>query len=150
MLRTGPQRELRPQMLALRSDARCHTVPPGDIWHLKRPPGTKIRRVICGFSFFIASEGSVITVHGVHGFKRHYFRRLGVGALQQLLQVLAIVVAEDDAFGSAVPDALNHRGVVPRVRVDLTPWAGSKGTIKDRHLSSLTCRSEVSAYPGAF
>lgn len=99
------------------------------------PPETKVRLVICGFSSFIAREGSVITVHGVHGFKRHYFRRLGVGALQQLLQVFTVVVAEDDAFRSAVPDALNHRGVVARVRVDLTACADSKGAIKARHLS---------------
>lgn len=77
----------------------------------------------------------MITVHRVHGFKCHYFRRLGVGALQQQLQVFAVVVAEDDAFRSAVPDALNHRGVVPRVGVDLTPCADSKGTIKAQHLS---------------
>lgn len=77
----------------------------------------------------------MITIHGVHGFKGHYFRRAGVGALQQLLQVFAVVVAEDDAFGSAVPDALNHGGVVPRVGVDLTPCADGSGTIKARHLS---------------
>lgn len=83
-------------------------------------------------SFFIVSEGSVITVHRVHSFKRHYFRRLGVRALQQLLQVFGVVVAEDEAFCAAVPDALNHRGVVPSVRVDLTPCADGDGTIKNK------------------
>lgn len=55
----------------------------------------------------------------MHGFKRHYFGRLRVSALQQLLQVFAVVVAEDEAFGAAVSDALNHGCVVPGVRVDL-------------------------------
>lgn len=71
----------------------------------------------------------------MHGFKRHYFRRLGVSALQQLLQVFAVVVAEDEAFGAAVSDALNHGCMVPSVRVDLTSCADSEGTIKTQPLS---------------
>lgn len=71
----------------------------------------------------------------MHGFKGHYFRRLGVSTLQQLLQVFAVVVAEDEAFGAAVPDALNHGSVVPSVRVDLTSCADSEGTITNQHLS---------------
>lgn len=55
----------------------------------------------------------------MHGFKRHYFGRLRVGAPQQLLQVFAVVVAEDEALGAAVSDALDHGRVVPGVRVDL-------------------------------
>lgn len=58
----------------------------------------------------------------MHGLERHYFGSAGVGSLQQLLQVSAVVVAEDEALGSAVPDALNHRRMVPCIRVDLTPW----------------------------
>lgn len=71
----------------------------------------------------------------MHGFKGHYFRRLRVSTLQQLLQVFAVVVAEDEAFGAAVPDALNHGCMVPSVRVDLTSCADSEGTIKNQHLS---------------
>lgn len=50
----------------------------------------------------------VFTVHRVHGLKRHYFGCLGVSALQQLLQVLAVIVAEDEPLDSTVSDALNH------------------------------------------
>lgn len=56
----------------------------------------------------------------MHGFEGHDFRRPRVGTSQQFLQVSAVVVAEDVALGTAVPDALNHRSVVPHVRVDLT------------------------------
>lgn len=64
----------------------------------------------------------LLTVHRVHSLKRHYFRRAGVSSLQQLLQVLAVIVAEDEPLGPAVPNALNHGRVVPGVGVDLTPW----------------------------
>ena len=64
----------------------------------------------------------VPTVHGVDGLEGHYLGGLGVGAGQQLLQVLAVVVAEDEALGTAVPDALDHRSVVPCVGVDLAAW----------------------------
>ena len=50
----------------------------------------------------------LFTIHGVHSLKCHYFGRLGVGALQQLLQVTAIIVAKDETFGAAISDALNH------------------------------------------
>lgn len=63
----------------------------------------------------------VFTVHWVHCFKCHYFGCFGVSALQQFLQVLAIIVAEDEPLGSTVSDALNHRCMVPSIRVDLTP-----------------------------
>lgn len=64
----------------------------------------------------------MLTIHRVHSLKRHYFRGAGVGSLQQLLQVLAVIVAEDEPLGPAVPNALNHGRVVPSVGVDLTPW----------------------------
>lgn len=90
----------------------------------------------------------------MHGFKRHYFRCVGVSTLQQLLQVFAVVVAEDEAFSAAVPDALNHGCMVPGVRVDLTSCVDSEGTIKNQHLSrprpELNCRSEFCAHLAAF
>jgi hypothetical protein len=48
------------------------------------------------------------TIHGVHGLKGHDFGCLGVGATQQFLQVLAVIMAEDEALGAAVPYALDH------------------------------------------
>jgi len=61
------------------------------------------------------------TVHWVHGLECHYFRCLGVWALQQSLQVSAVIVAEDETLSSAVPDAHNHRRMVPCIRVYLAP-----------------------------
>lgn len=49
-----------------------------------------------------------LTIHGVHGLKCHNFGCLGVGATQQFLQVLAVIMAEDEALGAAVPYALDH------------------------------------------
>lgn len=73
---------------------------------------------------------TLLTVHRVHRLKRHYFGRAGVGSLQQLLQVSAVVVVEDEPLGAAIPDALNHGRVVPGVRVDLTPWKARRGIIQ--------------------
>lgn len=69
------------------------------------------------------------TVHRVHGLKRHYLGRAGVGSLQQLLQVLAVIVAEDEPLGPAVPNALNHGRVVPGVGVDLTAWKTGEASL---------------------
>lgn len=60
------------------------------------------------------------TIHRMHSLKGHNLGGLGVCFAQQLLQVFGVVMAEDEALSSAVPDALNHGGMVPHVRVDLT------------------------------
>lgn len=36
--------------------------------------------------------------------------------------MFGVIVTEDELLGSAVPDALDHGGVVPCIRVDLTAW----------------------------
>lgn len=66
----------------------------------------------------------------MHSLKRHYFGRAGVGFLQQLLQVMAVIVSEDEPLGAAVPNALNHGRVVPGVGVDLTALAERRGVIR--------------------
>ena len=75
-------------------------------------------------SIYVKSEQPwhiiALTVHRVHRLESHYFGSLGVWALQQFLQVSAVVVAEDETLCSTVPDALNHRGMVPCIWVDLT------------------------------
>lgn len=73
-----------------------------------------------------------LTVHGVHRLKGHYFGRLWVGSLQQLLQVLAVVVSKDEPLGSTVSYSLNHRGMVPGVRVDLAAWNRHRGNEIER------------------
>ena len=58
----------------------------------------------------------------MHGLKGHDLGLVGVSLPQQLPQVLHVIVAEDELLRPAVPDAHDHRGVVPCVRVDLTTW----------------------------
>ena len=60
-----------------------------------------------------------LTVHGVQRFEGDDFGDPGGAAPQKLLQVVGVVVTEDEFGDPAAPDALNHGGVVPRVRVHL-------------------------------
>jgi len=70
-----------------------------------------------------------LTVHRVHRLEGDDLGRGGVRPAQQLPQVRHVVVAEDKLLGAAVPDALDHGGVVTCVRVDLTSWRGIKAHI---------------------
>lgn len=57
--------------------------------------------------------------HGVDGFKGHNLGDVGVDLPQELLKVFGVVVAVDVLGHTAVPDALDHRGVVARVGKDV-------------------------------
>ena len=61
-----------------------------------------------------------LTVHGVDGLKGHDLGFGGISLLQHLSQIGHIVVAENKFRSTAVSDSHDHRGVVARVRVDLT------------------------------
>ena len=60
-----------------------------------------------------------LTIHGVHRLEGHDFGSCGVSLLQQLSQVSRVIVTEDKLLGAAGPYALDHRGVVACIRVDL-------------------------------
>ena len=62
------------------------------------------------------------TSHGMHGFKSH---NLGCGDVmleQQLLQMSGVVVTEDVLGATGVDDAVDHGGMVTRIREDLAIW----------------------------
>lgn len=60
------------------------------------------------------------TIHGVDGLKGHDLRFGRVGLLQHLAEMGHVVVAENEFLSAAVLDALDHRGMVACIRVDLT------------------------------
>lgn len=60
-----------------------------------------------------------LTVHGVHGLESHNLGSVRVRFLEKFSQVSNIVVAKDELLGAAVPDPLDHGGVVTSVRVNL-------------------------------
>lgn len=61
--------------------------------------------------------------------KSHNLWFAGVSLLQQLSEVSNIIVAEYKFLGSAVPDALDHWGMVSPIRVDLATWVGRDGVL---------------------
>lgn len=63
---------------------------------------------------------SKLTGHGVDGLKGDYFRSGRIGLGEQFLEMFWVVVSEDVPRNSAVTDSLDHRRVVPRVRIYLT------------------------------
>lgn len=56
----------------------------------------------------------------MHSFKSDNLGDCGVRPLQQFSEVVDVIVAEDVLGHSAVPDPLDHGGMVPRIRVNLT------------------------------
>lgn len=54
------------------------------------------------------------------GLKSHDLWFCGISFLQDLTKMGHIIVAENEFLSAAVPDTLNHWGVVTRVRVDFT------------------------------
>ena len=69
------------------------------------------------------------TVHGVHGLEGDDLGHGDVHLAQELLQVVRVVVAEDVLRRAAVQDALDHGGVVPRVRENVGTWGREKHVI---------------------
>ena len=67
-------------------------------------------------------QGTNITSHGVHSLKSHNLGRARGRLLQELLQVLGVIVAEDEPLGTTVTDPLNHWSMVPCIWIDLTAW----------------------------
>ncbi|QTK80416.1 hypothetical protein AT6N2_C2875 [Agrobacterium tumefaciens] len=59
-----------------------------------------------------------IAVHGVNGFESDQLRRVRISGLELGLEVLQIIVLPDHPLTTAIPDALDHRGMVERVRKD--------------------------------
>ena len=56
-----------------------------------------------------------IAVHRVDRFERDQFRSLRVEIGQLAFEITRVVVGKDARFAAAVPDALDHRGVVELV-----------------------------------
>lgn len=63
-----------------------------------------------------------LTIHGVNSLKGHYLRLGGVSLLEHLSEMSHIIVAENKLLSTAVPDALDHWGMVACIRIDLTTW----------------------------
>lgn len=61
-----------------------------------------------------------LTIHGMDRLEGHDLGFAGVSLLQQLSKMVDVVVAEDEFLSVAVPDPLDHGGVVACVGVDLT------------------------------
>lgn len=56
----------------------------------------------------------------MYSLESHNLRDGGIRILQQLPEMSNIVVAEDVLGHAAVPDTLDHGGMVTSIRVDLT------------------------------
>ena len=56
-----------------------------------------------------------IAIHRIDRLETDELRPPGIGAHQAILKVDGVVVAENFVLGAAVPDALDHRGVVCRI-----------------------------------
>lgn len=61
-----------------------------------------------------------LTIHWVNSFKCNNLGDRGVRPLQQLSEVADIIVAEDVLWHTAIPNPLDHGGMVPRIGVNLT------------------------------
>ena len=59
-----------------------------------------------------------IAVHRIDRLEGDEFGTAGLDARELAIEVLDVVVLEHEAFGAAVADAFDHRGVVRRVRED--------------------------------
>ena len=57
-----------------------------------------------------------VAIHGIDGFKCNQLGPLGINGLQFGFKVGHIIVGENDAFGLAVANTLDHRGVVACIR----------------------------------
>jgi hypothetical protein len=59
-----------------------------------------------------------IAIHRIHRFKRHQLRRMRIEIGQLAFEIARIVVSEDAGLAAAVPDALDHRGMIEFIRQD--------------------------------
>jgi hypothetical protein len=69
---------------------------------------------LCDIAQF--GNGRDIAIHRIDRFEGHKLRTLGIRGRQQALKIARVVVPEAMLFSGAVPNALNHRGVVEGVR----------------------------------
>ncbi len=59
-----------------------------------------------------------IAIHRIDRLERHQLRRMRVEIGQLAFEIARIFMREDPGFAAAVPDALDHRGMVEFVRQD--------------------------------
>jgi hypothetical protein len=63
-----------------------------------------------------------IAVHGVHEFKADELRASRIRRPQLVLEIPCIVVPKDPLFSGTIADALDHRGMIVRVRKYEAAW----------------------------
>lgn len=61
-----------------------------------------------------------LTIHGMNSFECYDLGNCGVRSLKQLSEMADVIVAEDELWHSTVANPLDHGGMVPRIRVNLT------------------------------